>query len=219
MPSRSSRPRCGASRLVVRSSRPREATGGTATTSQSTGGQRHSAHCETSLRILRVDRIDLYQLHHADPGIPLAESVGALGELRREGKIAAIGLSNVTVGQLDEALGAAPIAAVQNQLSCGQPDDLPTAWACEQRGLAYLAYNAFGDPSATPPQPVLAVARRRGVSPHRVLLAWLREQSPNIIPLVGASRPESIRDSAALLTLTSEDLTDLATARHPVTSA
>jgi aryl-alcohol dehydrogenase-like predicted oxidoreductase len=100
-----------------------------------------------------------------------------------------------------------------------QPDDLPTARACAERGVVYLAYKAFGGPSAALPEAALAIARRRGVSPHRVLLGWLREQSPNIIPLVGASRPESIRDSAVPLALTREDLTDLRTARHPVTSA
>lgn len=177
------------------------------------------AHCEISLRNLRVDRIDLYQLHHVDPGVPLPESVGALDELRREGKIAAIGLSNVTIGQLDLALGAAPIAAVQNKVSYCQPDDEPTARACAERGVAYLAYQAFGGPSATLPEAALTIARRRGVSPHRVLLAWLRDQSANIIPLVGASRPGSIRDSAALLALASEELSELRAAQHPVTSA
>jgi len=176
------------------------------------------AHCEISLRTLRVDQIDLYQLHHADPGLPLSESVGALEQLRREGKIAAIGLSNVTVDQLGEALSTAPIAAVQNRLSYCQPDDLPTARACAERGVAYLAYKAFGDPPAALPEAAITVARRRSVSPHRVLLGWLREQSPNIIPLVGASKPESIRDSAAPLALTGEDLTDLSIAQHPVTS-
>jgi aryl-alcohol dehydrogenase-like predicted oxidoreductase len=167
------------------------------------------AHCEISLRALRVDRLDLYQLHHADPGVPLADSVGALDELRREGKIAAIGLSNVSLPQLEEALGVAPIAAVQNRLSYGEPGDLPTATACAERGIAYLAYKAFGDPPGSPPAAALKVARRRGVSVNRVLIAWLREQAPNIVPLAGASRPASIRDSAALLRLTGQDLADL----------
>ena len=68
-----------------------------------------------------MDRIDLYQLHHVDPKVPLPDSVGALEQLRREGKIAAIGLSNVTVDQLDQALAVAPVAAVQNRLSYGRP--------------------------------------------------------------------------------------------------
>lgn len=165
------------------------------------------AHCEISLRTLGIDRIDLYQLHHADPAVPLLDSVGALEELRREGKIAAIGLSNVTVPQLDEALSAAPIATVQNHLSYRDPEDLPTALACARRDVAYLAYTPLGGPSGTPPAEApaealaeaLAVAERHGVSVQRVLLAWLRAQAPSIVPLVGASRPASIKDSAALL--------------------
>jgi pyridoxine 4-dehydrogenase len=167
------------------------------------------AHCEFSLRNLETDRIDLYQLHHVDPHVPLPDSVGALGQLRQEGKIAAIGLSNVTVAQLDQALAVAPIAAVQNRLSYGDPGDLPMALACAERDVAYLAYSPFGGPAGPIPQAALAVARRRGVSPHRVLLAWLRQQSPNIMPLAGASRPASIRDSAARLHLTDQDLEDL----------
>jgi len=167
------------------------------------------AHCDISLRALGVDQIDLYLLHHVDPWVPLEESVGGLAQLRREGKVAAIGLSNVTVAQLDAALGVAPIAAVQNRLSYGDPADLPTALACAQRDLAYLAYAPFGGPSSAPPEAALSVARRRGVSVHRVLLAWLRAQAPNIIPLAGASRPASIRDSAALLALSQQDLADL----------
>jgi aryl-alcohol dehydrogenase-like predicted oxidoreductase len=171
------------------------------------------AHCEISLRTLGVDRIDLYHLHHVDPEVPLTDSVGALEELRREGKIAAIGLSNVTVVQLDKALTITPVAAVQNQLSYGRPDDLPTALACGERGIAYLAYKAFDGVPGASHGAALAVARRHGVSAHRVLLAWLRTQSPHIIPLVGASRPASIRDSAALVELTDRDLMDMRAAQ------
>jgi pyridoxine 4-dehydrogenase len=173
------------------------------------------AHCEISLRTLETDRLDLYQLHHVDPEVPLEDSVGALAQLQREGKIAAIGLSNVTVAQLDDALVIAPVAAVQNRLAFADPGDLPTALACARRGVAYLAYSPFGGPSGTPPQAALAVARRRGVSVHRVLLAWLRRQSPNIVPLVGASRPASIQDSAAPLAVDDRDLEELRTAREP----
>jgi aryl-alcohol dehydrogenase-like predicted oxidoreductase len=167
------------------------------------------AHCEISLRNLEVDRIDLYQLHHVDPHVPLPDSVGALGQLRQEGKIADIGLSNVTIAQLDQALAVAPITAVQNRLSYGDPGDLPMALACAERGVAYLAYSPFNGPAGLVPQAALATASRRGVSAHRVLLAWLRRQSPNIVPLAGASRAASIRDSAARLDLTDSDLEGL----------
>ena len=167
------------------------------------------AHCEISLRTLGVDRIDLYLLHHVDPAVPLLDSVAALDQLRAEGKVAAIGLSNVSIAQLDAALTVAPVAAVQNRLSYGDQADLATALACARRRVAYLAYSPFGGPSPSPPPAALDVARRHGVSVHRVLLAWLRDQSPGILPLVGASRPASIRDSAALLDLTDRDRADL----------
>jgi pyridoxine 4-dehydrogenase len=172
------------------------------------------AHCDISLRTLGVDRIDLYFLHHVDPVVPLADSVGALEQLRREGKIAAVGLSNVTLAQLDEALAIAPVHAVQNRLSYADPADLPTALACARRGLAYLAYAPLAAPSGAPLQATLRVARRRQASVQRVMLAWLREQAPNIVPLVGASRPASIRDSAHLLALTPDDITEMGAARQ-----
>jgi aryl-alcohol dehydrogenase-like predicted oxidoreductase len=171
------------------------------------------AHCEVSLRMLGVDRIDLYQLHHVDAKVPFADSVGTLEELRQEGKIAAVGLSNVTAAQLDQALVTTPVATVQNQLSHGRPDDLPTALACGTRGITYLAYKAFAGTPGTPSKPALAISQRHGVSVQRVLLAWLRSQSPHIVPLVGASRPASISDSANLLELTDQDLADLGAAQ------
>lgn len=169
------------------------------------------AHCKISLRTLRVETIDLYYLHHVDPAVPLTDSVGALGQLRRDGKIAAIGLSNVTVAQLDEALAVAPVGAVQNRLSYADPRDLPTALACAERGIAYLAHSTLAQPSGAPLQASLRVARLHGASVQRVLLAWLRTQVPGVVPLVGASRPASIRDSAIPLTLSAQDLADLGT--------
>ena len=164
------------------------------------------AHCEISLRTLAVEQIDLYQLHHVDPAVPLTDSVGALEQLRREGKVAAIGLSNVTIAQLDIALAIAPVASVQNHLSPADPSDLPMALACAERNVAYLAYSPFGGPRGTSPEAARVIARQRGVSVQRVQLAWLRRQSPNIVPLVGASRPASIRDSALPLDLSGQEL-------------
>jgi aryl-alcohol dehydrogenase-like predicted oxidoreductase len=167
------------------------------------------AHCEISLRTLGVDRIDLYFLHHVDPAVPLLDSVLALEQLRGEGKIAAIGLSNVTLAQLDEALTIAPVQAIENRLSYADPGDLPTALACARRGIAFLAYAPLGRPSDAMLQAAVMVATRHRASVQRVMVGWLRRQSPNIVPLVGASRPASIRDSADPLDLTSDDLADL----------
>lgn len=151
------------------------------------------AHCEISLRALEVNRIDLYQLHHVDPQVPLPESVGALGQLWQEGEIAAIGLSNVTVAQLDEALAVAPIAAVQNRLSYRDPDDLPMALACAKRDVAYLAYSPFGGLAGLIPQPVLGVAcprLGRPARPHRFRSRGSRHRSrlPVIVRSRGAGR-------------------------------
>jgi aryl-alcohol dehydrogenase-like predicted oxidoreductase len=151
------------------------------------------AHCEISLRTLEADQIDLYQLHHVDPRVPLPDSVAALGQLRQEGKIAAIGLSNVTVAQLDEALAIAPIAAVQNRLAYSDPDDLPTALACAERGVAYLAHSPFSGPAGPIPRAALAVARRRGVSAHRVLLAPAGLAPPAVTEHRAARRGQQAR--------------------------
>lgn len=171
------------------------------------------AHCEISLRTLGVQTIDLYYLHHVDPVVPLTDSVGALRQLRDEGKIAAIGLSNVTSAQLDLALTAAPVSAVQNRLGYADPADLPMALACAERGVAYIAHSTLARPSrAAALEAALAVARRHDASVQRVLLAWLRARVPGAVPLAGASRPASIRDSAVPLGLTAQDLAELSDA-------
>lgn len=164
------------------------------------------AHCEISLRTLGVDRIDLYQLHHVDPTVPLADSVGALLELREEGKVAEIGLSNVDVGQLDLARGVARIASVQNRLSVTEATDLSMVDACAARSVAYLAYMPFGGPGGAMPPAAERIARAHAVSPQRVLLAWLRAQSGVVLPLVGASRAATIADSARDVDLDPEEL-------------
>ncbi|WP_349903502.1 aldo/keto reductase [Parafrigoribacterium humi] len=169
------------------------------------------SHLEMSREALGVERIDLYQLHHVDPLVPLQESVAALEELRREGLIEAIGLSNVSVEALEEARAVAMIASVQNRLSFDVREDLDTVARCQELGIAYLAYMPFGGPDGHPSEPVVALARARKVSTQRVQLAWLRSLSPCVLPLVGASRPESIRDSAVLLHLDVEELATLDT--------
>jgi aryl-alcohol dehydrogenase-like predicted oxidoreductase len=163
------------------------------------------AACEASLRALGVETIDLYQLHRPDPEVPYAESVGALRDLREEGKVREVGLSNATVAQLEEAEAIVPIAAVQNELSPGYlaPLDNGEVEACERRGIPFLAWSPLGgmDAAGDAAAAIEATAAERGVSPQRVTLAWLLSLSPAIVPLVGASRPETIRDSVAALEL------------------
>lgn len=173
------------------------------------------AACEASLRALETDRIDLLQLHRPDPDTPFPESVGALKELRDEGKIRHVGLSNVTVAQLEEAEAIVEIAAVQNELSLSyvEPIRKGEVAACAERGIPLLAWSPLGGASgaaaAGSDMPALGrVAAERGVSRQRVALAWLLSLSPTVLPIPGSRRPETILDSVAAteLELTTEEL-------------
>ncbi len=173
------------------------------------------AACEASLRALDTDAIDLYQLHRPDPQVPYAESVGALKELRDEGKVREVGLSNCTVEQLEEAEAIVPIASVQNQLSLSytEPIEKREPQVCAEKGIAFLAWSPLGgignaDELSGSLDPVREAAEAHGVSPQRVALAWLRSLAPTVLPIPGASRPETATDSigAAELELSDEEL-------------
>jgi pyridoxine 4-dehydrogenase len=167
------------------------------------------ADCERSLSALDVETIDLYQLHHVDPTVPLVDSVASLWDLKSEGKIRLIGLSNVDVGQIKQVTTVAPIASVQNRLALSHHEDLPTAEYCAERGIAYLAYQPLGGVRDDAQRDaIVRVAASHGVSPQRVQLAWLLALPSPVLPLVGASRPQTIADSAAAseLRLTDADL-------------
>jgi len=178
------------------------------------------AACEASLKALGTDRIDLYQYHRPDPNVPYAETVGAFKELQDEGKVRWIGLSNCTVEQLEEALGVAEIVSVQNQLSLGYTGPLAKGEldACTERGIAFLPWSplgGIGNAGGTGDvDPVRAAADAHGVSPQQVALAWLLSLGPTVVPIPGASRPESILDSvrAAELELSAEELDAIAQA-------
>jgi len=176
------------------------------------------SHVDISLRVLGVDALDLYQLHHVDPVVPIEESVAALERLRIEGKVVQLGLSNVSREQLDSALGIAPISSVQNRLSFTRMADLPLAVACAEHGIRYLAYLPLDGPGAMIAQddPRRAIAAARGVSVQALTLAWLRHLSPAIIPLVGASRPVTIADSAssARIDLSTDEVETIGSAAH-----
>jgi aryl-alcohol dehydrogenase-like predicted oxidoreductase len=172
------------------------------------------AACEASLKALDTDRIDLYQYHRPDPNVPYAETVGAFKDLQDEGKVRWIGLANCTVDQLEEALGIAEIVSVQNQLSLEFTSPLAKGEvdACTERGIAFLPWSPLGgigkSESTGRVDPVRAAAEAHGVSPQQVALAWLLSLGPTVIPIPGASRPESITDSAraAELELSREEL-------------
>ncbi|MGW2704142.1 aldo/keto reductase [Streptomyces sp. NPDC001340] len=191
-----------------------------------TGSPRHlRAAAEASLKRLGVEAIGLYQLHKPDPAVPFEDSVGALRDLLDEGKIRLAGLSNVTTDQIHRAraiLGDR-LASVQNRYSPEVHDSEPELRLCAQLGLAFLPWSPLGGISRSsldgPSRPAGSarfaafheVALERGVSPQQVALAWLLSLSPTVVPIPGASRPETVRNSAgaANLVLSEEELTRL----------
>lgn len=155
---------------------------------------------ELSLRRLRLDRIDLLQLHRIDPTVPLADQIGALRQLREEGKIRHIGLSEVTVEQLREAESIVPIASVQNMynLATRQHDEV-VDYAAE-RGIAFIPFFpvAMGA-HAGPDSPVAAVAREIGATPAQTALAWLLRRSPAMLPIPGTTSADHLLENLAAL--------------------
>jgi aryl-alcohol dehydrogenase-like predicted oxidoreductase len=170
--------------------------------------------CERSLRALGVDRIDLYQLHAPDPAVPFEDSVGALADLAREGKIRWVGLSNVTVAQLRIAESVVSIQTVQNRLNPFFRESLAEGVVdyCARRRIGFLAYSPTGGGRLNlklPNHPVLArIAGELGVSAHQVALAWVLAQGRTVIAIPSARKVEHVEDSAraADLELSAADL-------------
>jgi aryl-alcohol dehydrogenase-like predicted oxidoreductase len=173
---------------------------------------------DASLRRLGVEQIALWQHHRPDPAVDYADVVGTLAEIHASGKVARVGLSNADPGQIrlaHEMLGDA-LVSVQNQFSPAFRSSRPEIDVCEELGLAFLPWGPLGGlgdaKSLAEKHPAFAdVARARGVSAQQVALAWELAQSPVVIPIPGAKRPGSIRDSAAAadLELTDEELSAL----------
>lgn len=166
------------------------------------GRARHLvAACERSCRALDVAAIDLYQLHAVDPRTPLSTSVRALAALQRNGVIKAIGLSNVTVGQIEEARRLASIDAVQVELSVYHEDGVLSGVAeyCARHGIRLLAYRPLGGRKSLPriaaDQTLLTIAARHAVTPHEVALAWLEDLHPVVVALPGVTRVETVQSS------------------------
>ena len=164
-------------------------------------------HAEASLRGLRTESLDLYYLHWPDPEVAIEESMGAIAELHAEGKVQNIGVSNFAREQLDKALSVSPIAALQNKFNPGHMPqaELDLIKYTNELGIAYVPYSPLG--GTFPPTPLdptkpelIALAEEAGVSVPVLVLNWHLNLSPNIIPLVGSRRPESLTDSAKVLT-------------------
>ena len=161
------------------------------------------AACDRSLKALGVERIDLYQLHAPDPAIPFLESVGVLGELQRAGKIRWIGLSNVSVEEIQEAMNVVPIVTVQNRLNPFFREALREGVVkfCAREDIGFLAYSPVGGGRLNqklPGHPALEpIAKRHGVSAHAVTIAWVLAQGDSVIPIPAARTVEHALDSLA----------------------
>lgn len=159
---------------------------------------------ELSLRRLRVERLDLFQLHRVDPLVPLADQVGALKQLRNEGKVRHIGLSEVTVAQVEEARRVAPIASVQNLYNLGQRGHDDVLDHCARHGIAFLAWLPVAG-GALHGSALGAVAADLGATPTQVALAWLLRRSEALIPIPGTASLAHLAENVAAADLRLSD--------------
>ncbi|WP_303332259.1 aldo/keto reductase [Streptomyces sp. NA02950] len=152
---------------------------------------------EQALRRLRIERIELLQLHRIDPETPLADQLGTLRDLRTEGKIGRIGLSEVTVDELDRAREIVDVASVQNRYNLLDREHEPVLAACEAAGIAFLPWRpvAWGESGAN--AEVAAVAAEADATPAQVALAWLLARSPVILPIPGTARIDHLEENLA----------------------
>jgi aryl-alcohol dehydrogenase-like predicted oxidoreductase len=172
------------------------------------------ASCERSLRDLNTNCIALYQLHAVDPKVPLSDTVGELVRLQTEGKIRHIGLSNVRAEQVEAALRMARVVSVQNRCNVLEQKDFRNGLAalCGRLGVTYIPHSPvggyFGHRQLGTHTLLQKLARTHSCSPQVIALAWLLAKGGHILPIPGASRPASIRDSlsAPRVTLTAEEV-------------
>ncbi|WP_026930315.1 aldo/keto reductase [Glycomyces tenuis] len=172
---------------------------------------------DQALRRLRLDRIELLQLHRIDPDTPLADQLGVLGELRAEGKIGHIGLSEVTVDELDRARSIVEIASVQNRYNLLDREHEPVLEACEAAGIAFLPWRPVAAGNSGARAEVAAVAAELGATATQVALAWLLARSPVILPIPSTTGFDHLEENlaAARLELTPDhfDRLDLVSER------
>ena len=152
---------------------------------------------EGSLRRLKLERIDLYQLHAPDPKVPYAESLGALAELLRAGKIRHVGVSNVDVAQLEEARRIVPVVSVQNEYNLENRASEDVLLACERLGIAFLPWYPLGAGAALRSSRVKTLAKKLNATPAQIALAWLLGKSPLMLPIPGTSDLRHLEENVA----------------------
>ncbi|MBW4500250.1 MAG: aldo/keto reductase [Scytonema hyalinum WJT4-NPBG1] len=174
--------------------------------------------CEASLQRLKLEQIDLYQLHRPDPKVPFTESVGMLATLKSEGKIRHVGLSNVTIEQIEEARRIVPIASVQNRFGISERNNEDVLDYCTKHGIAFIPYGSLGAhplkqgaPLANAQGILAVIANRHGVKPNQIALAWLLHRAPNIILIPGTTTIAHLEENiaAASIKLTTDEISAL----------
>ncbi|MGW7368385.1 aldo/keto reductase [Streptomyces sp. NPDC054841] len=155
------------------------------------------AQVEQALRRLRVERIELLQLHRIDPETPLADQLGTLRDLQAEGKVGRIGLSEVTVTELDQARDIIDVASVQNRYNLLDREHEPVLAACEVAGIAFLPWRPVAAGASGAQAEIAAVAAEVGATPTQVALAWLLGHSPVILPIPGTARIDHLEENLA----------------------
>ncbi len=155
--------------------------------------------CEGSLRRLKLDQIPLYQLHRPDPKVPLAESIGAIAELKSEGKIRHVGVSNVTEEQLREAQQIVPVVSIQNRYNVSDRQSASLVDLAEQDDLVFLPWAPIQESDKN--VGVAVAAKRLGVTQYQVVLAWLLASSPQILPIPGTGSPAHAEENIAAASL------------------
>jgi pyridoxine 4-dehydrogenase len=164
-----------------------------------------------SLKRLKLERIDLYQLHAPDPRVPFADSVGALADGQRAGKIRHVGISNVDVRQLEEARRICPIVSVQNQYNLEDRSSEDVLKACERLRIAFLPWYPLGAGAVLRSKTVLGISRKVKATPSQIALAWLLAKSPVMLPIPGTASVAHLEENvaAAALKLPADDLAAL----------
>jgi pyridoxine 4-dehydrogenase len=157
------------------------------------------AACEGSLRRLRLDQIPLYQFHAPDPKVPYEESLGAIVELKKQGKIRHIGLSNVTEARIRVAQQLTPIVSIQNRYNVDDRDSESIVDLCEQEQMAFLPWAPIREAGAN--NAVSAIAERMGAPVRQVVLAWLLARSPQMLPIPGTGSVSHLEENMAAVDL------------------
>lgn len=176
------------------------------------GSRKHLQEAlEGSLKRLKVDHIDLYQLHRIDPNVPAEETFGFLQEMQQQGKIKHIGLSEVDVDAIKQAQTYFEVASVQNKYSFGEQQWNPSLRYCEENNIGFIPWFPLGGGNLEAEQAIHRVAKRHGATEYQVALAWLLAASPVMLPIPGTSSVKHLDENmkAAELKLTAEDLTDM----------